>query len=96
MGFPGISAGKESTCHAEDLGSVPGLGSSLGEWTGYPLQHSWASLVAQMVKNTPAMQETWVLSLGWEHSLEEGMPTHSSVLAWKIPWTEKPGGLQSM
>ena len=55
-----------------------------------------ASLVAQMVKNLPAMQETWVVSLGWESTLEKGMATHSSILAWKIPLTEEPGGLQSM
>ena len=52
--------------------------------------------MAQMVKNLPAMWETWVQSLGWEDPLEEGMATHSSVLAWRIPWTEEPGGLQSM
>ena len=52
--------------------------------------------VAQMVKNLPAMQETWVRSLGREGSLEEGMATHSSILSWRIPWTEEPGGLQSM
>ena len=52
--------------------------------------------VAQMVKNLPAVQETQVGSLGWEDPLERGMATHSSVLAWKIPWTEEPGGLQSM
>ena len=56
----------------------------------------WASLVAQMVKNLPAMQETWVQSLGQEDPLERGMVTHSSILAWRIPWTEEPGGLQSM
>ena len=56
----------------------------------------WAFLVAQMVKNLPAVQETWVRSQGWEDSLEKGMATHSSFLAWKIPWTEEPGGLQSM
>ena len=55
----------------------------------------WASLVVQ-IKNVPAMQETWVHSLGWEDPLEKGMATHSSVLAWRIPWTEEPGGLQSM
>ena len=54
-----------------------------------------ASLVAQMVKNPPAMQETQVQSLGWEDPLEKEMATHSSILAWRIPWTEKPGGLQS-
>ena len=53
-------------------------------------------LVAQLVKNLPAVQETWVRSLGWEDPLEKEMATHSSILAWKISWTEKPGGLQSM
>ena len=57
---------------------------------------NWASPVAQMVKNPPAMQKTWVRSLGWEDPLEEGMATHSSILAWRIPWTKDPGGLQSM
>ena len=56
----------------------------------------WASLEAQMVKNLPAMQETWVQSLGQEEALEKEMATHSSILVWKIPWTEEPGGLQSM
>ena len=55
-----------------------------------------ASLVAQMVKNLPAVQETWVQSLGWEDPLEKEMATRSSILAWRIPWTEKLGGLQSM
>ena len=54
-----------------------------------------ASQVAQMVKNLPAMQEIWVRSLGWEDPLEEEMATHSSILAWRIPWTEEPGGLQT-
>ena len=57
-GFPGSSAGKESTCNAGDPGSISGLGREPGEGIGYPLQYSWASLVAQMVKNLPAMQET--------------------------------------
>ena len=57
---------------------------------------AWASLVAQMVKNLPAMQELQFRCLGQEDPLEEGMATHSSVLAWRIPWTEEPGGLQSM
>ena len=56
----------------------------------------WASLVAQTVKRLPAVRETWVRSLGWEDPLEKEMATHSSTLAWKIPWTEEPGGLQSM
>ena len=55
-----------------------------------------ASLVAQTVKNPPTVQETWVRSLGWEDLLEKGMATHSSIIAWEIPWTEEPGGLQSM
>ena len=71
-------------------------GRSPGEGIGYPLQYSWPSLVAQTVKNPPAMQETWVPSVAWEDPLEEGMATHSSILAWRIPWTEEPGGLQSM
>ena len=52
--------------------------------------------MAKTVKNLPAVQETWVRSLGWEDPLEKEMATHSSILAWKIPWTEEPGGLQSM
>ena len=56
----------------------------------------WSSLVAQMVKNLPALQETWVQSLGQEHALEKKMATHSNILAWRIPWTEEPGGLQSI
>ena len=56
----------------------------------------WASLVAQMVKNPPVMQETWVQSLDEEDPLEKEMATHSSILAWRIPWTGKPGGLQSV
>ena len=66
---------------------IPGLGRSTGEGIGYPLQYSWASLVAQLVKNLPAMQETRVRSLGLEDALEKGNATHSSVLAWRIPWT---------
>ena len=56
----------------------------------------WASLVFQLVKNLPALQETWVRSPGWEDPLEKEMATHSSILAWRIPWTEEPGGLQSV
>ena len=74
---------------------IPGSGRSAGEGIGYPLQYSWASLVAQLVKNTPAIQETWVQSLGWKDPLEKEMATCSSILAWRIPWTEEPGGLQS-
>ena len=94
MGFPGSSAGKESACNAKDPGSIPGSGRSPGEGIGYPLQYSSASLVAQLVKKPHAMQETWIRSLGLEDPLQEGMATHPSILAWRIPWTEKPGGLQ--
>ena len=87
LGFPHISVGKESACNAGDPGSILGSGRSTGEGIGYPLQCSWASLVAQLLKNTPAMQETWVRSLGWEDPLEKGKFTHSSILAWRIPWT---------
>ena len=65
---------------------IPGWGRSAGERIGYPLQYSWASLVAQLVKNRPAMRETPVRSLDWEDPLEKGMATHSSILVWKIPW----------
>ena len=87
LGFPCGSAGKESAHNARDLGSIPGSGRSTGEGIGYTLQYSWAFLVAQLVKNLPAMQETWVQSLGWEDPLEKGRATHSSILAWRIPWT---------
>ena len=72
MGFPHSSVGKESTCNAGDPGSIPGLGRSPGEGIGYPLQYSWASLVAQLVKNPPAMRETWVLIPGLGRSPGEG------------------------
>ena len=62
----------------------------------YPLQYSWTSLVPHMVKNSPVVRETWVQSLGWEGLLEKEMTTHSSILAWRIPWTEEPGSLQFM
>ena len=63
---------------------IPGSGRSVGEGIGYPLQYSWASLVAQLVKNLPAMRETWFRSLGWENPLEKGKATHFSILAWRI------------
>ena len=66
---------------------ILGSGRSAGEGIGYPLQYSWASLAAQLVKNQPEMQETWVQSLGWEDPMEKGKATHSSILAWRIPWT---------
>ena len=87
LDFPGGSAGKESACNAGDPGSIPGSGRSTGEWLGYSLQYSWTSLVAQLVKNPPAVQETWVRSLRWEDPLEKGKATHSSIPAWRIPWT---------
>ena len=85
VGFPGSSAGKESACNAGDPGSIPGSGRFPGEGIGHPLQYPWASLVAQIVKNPPAIWDAWVRSLGWEDPLEEGMATHSSILAWRIP-----------
>ena len=66
---------------------IPGLGRSTGEGNGYPLQYSMTSLMAQLVKNLPAMRETWIRSLGWDNPLEMGKVTHSSILAWRIPWT---------
>ena len=80
MGFPVSSAGKESICNSGDPGSIPGSGSFPGKRIGYPLQYSWAFLVAQLVKNPPAMSETWVQSLGWEDPLEEDIATYSSIL----------------
>ena len=80
-GFPDSSVGKESACNAGDTGSIPELERSAGEGICYPLQYSWAFLVAQLVKNSPVMRETWVQSLGWEDPLEKGKATHSSILA---------------
>ena len=79
-----------------DPDSIPGLGKPHGEGIGYPLQYSWAFLVAQVVKNLPAMGETWVQFLGWEDPLEEVMVTPSSILAWRIHGTEEPSGQQSI
>ena len=86
-GFSDCSVGKESACNEGDLGLIPGLGRSPGEGIDYPPQYSWVSLVAQLVKNLPAMQETWGPSLGWEDLLEKRTATHSSILACRIPWT---------
>ena len=91
MGFPGSSAGKESTYNVGDSSSIPGLGRSPGEGIGYPLQYSWAPLVAQMVKRLPVMWETQVRSLGWADPLEKEMAIHSSIPAWRIPLSEAPG-----
>ena len=87
LGFPDSSVGKESACNAGDHSSIPGSGRPTGDATGYPLQYFGASLMAQLVKNLPAMRETLVQSLGWEDPLEKGKTTQSSILAWRIPWT---------
>ena len=81
MGFPDSSVGKEYACNAEDPGLIPGSGRSTEEGIGYPLQSSWASLVAQLVKNSPAMQDSWIQSLGWQDPLEKGKAAHTSILA---------------
>ena len=128
--FPHSSVGKESACHAGDPKSIPGSGRLTGEGIGYPLQYSWASLVAQLGKNPPPMWKTWVQSrvgkIPWRRErllttvfwpeefheqyspwgckeldmtkqlLEKDMTTHSSFLAWRIPWKEEPGRLQFM
>ena len=86
-GCPGSSAGEESAYSVGDPSSTPGSERSAGEGIAYPLQYSWVSLVAQLIKNLPAMQKTWVRSLGWEDPLEKGNATHFSILAWRIPWT---------
>ena len=91
-GPPGSSAGKESTCNAGDPSLIPGSGKSPGEGTSYPLQYSWASLVAQTVKNPPAMQKTWVGKIPWRKAWQPTLV----FLPGESPWTEEPGGLQSM
>ena len=84
LGFPHSSVGKESACNAGDPGSILQLGRSPGEGIDYPLQYSWAFLVVQLVKNLPAMWQTWVQSLGWEDPLEKGKATDSSILAYTV------------
>ena len=111
LDFPHDSVKKNPPANARDAGLIPGSGRSLEEGNSNPLQYSclenpmdrgvhrdflWTSLVAQIVKCLPTMRETWVWSLGQEDPLEKGVATHSSILARNIPWTEKPGGLQSM
>ena len=93
LGLAFTSVGKESACNAGDPDLIPGLGKSAGEGIGYPCQYSWASLVAQLVKNPPAMQETRVRSLGWEGPLEKRKATHSSILRCRIPQTVNSGSL---
>ena len=92
-GFPSSSAGKESACNAEEPCSFPGSGRSPGEGIGYSLQKSWISLVAQRVKNPPAMKETWVPSLGWEDHLWQPTPVF---LPGESRWTEEPSRIYSM
>ena len=87
---------EESACNAGDPGSIPWSGKSTGEGIGYPLQYSWTLLVAQLVKNPPAMQETWFQPLGLEDPLEKGKDTHSSILAWRILWTIQYMGSQQV
>ena len=86
--FTGSSAGKESACNSEDLGSIPRSGRSPGEGIGYPLQYSWASVVAQVVKNLPAMQETWERKIPTQGRKDPNpgkeMVTHYSILAGRI------------
>ena len=86
-GFPESSVGKESACNAGDPSLIPGLGRSAIEGIDYPLQYSWAFLVAWLVKNLSAMREIWVQTVGWEDPLEKGKATYSSILAWRIQWT---------
>ena len=92
MGFPDSSTGKKSTCNAGDSSLIPGSGRSPAEGIGYPLQYSWASLVAQMVKNPPGMQETWVGKIHWRRTWR---PT-PGFFPGESPWTEEPGGPQFM
>ena len=87
LGFPDSSGGKEPAYKAGDSSLISGSGRSDQEGIGYPLQYSSASLVVQLVKNPPAMQEAWVPSLVWEDPLEKGKATHSNILTWRIPWT---------
>ena len=86
MGFPDSSVSKGPASHAGDPGSIPGSGRSAAEGMGHPLPYSWASLVAQLVKNPPATREAWVPSLGPEDPLEKGTAAHASTRAWRIPW----------
>ena len=86
MGFPDSSVGKESAYSAGDPGLIPGSGRSAEEGIGYPLQYSWSSLVAQLIKNLPTMRQTWVRFLGREDPLEKGKATQSSILALRHNW----------
>ena len=92
MGFPDSSVGRESACNAGDPGLIPGSGKSAGEGIRYPLQYSWASLVAQLVKTPPAIREMWVQSLVWEDPLEKGK-AHGAVNARR---SQLPGRRKSL
>ena len=81
---------------SSDSRTFPYRAKDIANFSQRYINQDWTSLVAQMVRNLPVMWETWVQSLGQEESLEKGMATHSSILVWRIPWTEEPGGLQSM
>ena len=93
VSFPGGPTGKISACNAGVPGSIPRPGRSPGEGTDSPLHYPWASLVAQMVKNPPAMWETRVRSLGWEDTLEEGMATHSQYSCLENPHGQRSAAL---
>ena len=80
-GSPDSSADKESACNAGDHSWISGSGRYLREGIGYPIQYSWASIMAQLVRNSPTMWENWDRSLGWEDPLGKGKATHSSILA---------------
>ena len=94
--FPGSSAGKEYACNAGVPGLIPGSGSSPAEGISYPFQYSWVSLVAQMVKNPPAMWETWVQLLDGKIPWKKARQPIPVFLCGESPWTEEPGGLQSV
>ena len=93
--MPDNSVGRESAYNAGDPGSTPGPGRFAGERIGYPLQYSWASLVAQLVKNPPAMREVWIQSLGWEDPLEKGKASHSSIWPREFHGLYSPWGHKS-
>ena len=95
-GFPGSSTGKESTCNAGAPGSIPGSERSPGEGIGYPLQYSWASVMAQMVKNMPTTAGDLDSIPGLEDPLEESMTTHSSILTWRSPMDTVPWGCKEL
>ena len=96
MGFFDSSVGKEFPCNEGDPGSVTGWGRFTEEGIGYPLQYSWASLVAQLAKNLPAIRETWVQSLHWEDPLEKGKATYSGIFAWEFHGLCSPMGSQTV